>query len=116
MTNFLEYDIIQKNEFNLKITLKNNNEPIDISDKLLYVILKRFDDNLSDDTQALINREISFTEEQKNNAEFFLNLTSEETDLDVYQYKLEIILKNTLEYETLLQAKINILESYFKNE
>lgn len=35
MTNFLEYDIIQKNEFNLKIKLKNNNQPILISIELL---------------------------------------------------------------------------------
>lgn len=124
MNNFLEYEITQRNQFNLSITMQEENgDPISIEDKKLKVMLKFIDDNLNNDSEAKINREVVVTQEMKDQGIYYVSLNSLETaDLQLalenkpnYNLEISLIDEVSLDFETLLQAKIKVVESIFKS-
>lgn len=107
----------QKNNFNQKITIKENNLPVNLTGYNVIFIVKNINNRSNNDNNALINKNITIaTSTDAENGIFFINLNQIETNIKPNEYIYQIdLISPSLNRETIFQDKFIIKNSIIES-
>ena len=106
----IDLQLVKKDTKSYKFTVKRNGVAVDVSGYSVYFTVKEsFED---EDVDAIISKNTVFPTDANSEAGIgYLELTSEETDVDIGKYYYDMKFVDTGYRETFLRGKYNIIPS-----
>lgn len=112
------FKMIQRNDFSAKFIYKENDIAKDVNGWEYIFVIKQENDNSPNDNKALLKKRVLI--ENSLNGIFFVNLTSQETNIAPGQYNTQLLLtrinpdNNLRQISTIFTDKVRVLENYVK--